>query len=176
MSGNLEAENGVLRRHKPQQKQPLADDSEVDEYQQLEEFFRNKFAQEKSPSEKPSDATKRPSTGKPARATKKKEATAGNAEELALMYKSLLDKTLANIGSMAKQPKKLTEAQIRRNKEASERLKSYHAKKKNEVVPKESEPKQPAPEPPEEEKKHVVEVPPIPQTMRNYFTDLKRKR
>ena len=157
-----EPENGVLWRHKP--KQSDAEANETDEYQQLETFFRNKFAEEGKVN------TQRQRKEKP---STKKELPTSNSGELAVMYKKLLDQAISNISNVAKQAKPLTEAQLRRNKEASERMKSYHAKKKQPVdVPKQDSPKR-EPKPRREEQS---EMPTIPKTMHNYFTDLKRKR
>lgn len=161
-----EPENGVLRRHKPKQSDAVASETETDEYQQLETFFRNKFVEEgKQKVITPQRQRKeKPST--------KKELPTSNSGELAVMYKKLLDQAISNISNVAKQTKPLTEAQLRRNKEASERMKSYHAKKKQSSdVPKQDSPKsQP------KQRRDESEMPTIPKTMHNYFTDLKRKR
>ena len=159
-----EPEDGVLRRHKP--KQSDAEANETDEYQQLETFFRNKFAEEGKQKVTPQrQRTEKPST--------KKEPPTSNSGELAVMYKKLLDQAISNISNVAKQTKPLTEAQLRRNKEASERMKSYHAKKKQSSdVPKQDSPKSQ----PKQRREEQSEMPTIPKTMHNYFTDLKRKR
>ena len=198
MSIDSEIENattGVLRKHKlPEQKKRskvIQDDSESDEadqYANLEQFFRQKFAQEKHVEQEVVEPVKR-TRPRQSSNSKTKNVQSGDAE-LVKIYKTLLDQTLRGATSKKQQSpgvKPLSEAQIRRNKQASEKMKAYHASKKAQTPEKkEDELKQPQEQQmkctPQEVLKTEVAIeavekqPKGPSTMRNFLSDLNRRR
>lgn len=189
------ATTGVLRKHKPSEQKKrskvIQDDSESDEadqYANLEQFFRQKFAQEKHV-EQDVEPEKRTRPRQSSNNSKTKKVQSDDAE-LVKIYKTLLDQTLRGATSLKQQSpavKPLSEAQIRRNKEASEKMKAYHASKKAKTIEeKEVEVKQPQEQQikctPQEKLKTEVATeavekqPKVPSTMRNFLSDLNRRR
>ena len=186
-------EQGVLKRHakpqevKPSRKPPVADQSEgsdAEQYAELEDYFRQKFAQEADAPKPKTKAQNMKATTKASSAPRKPRAqpSAGaDYREMATMYKTLLDQTLQGIKQhQAPAKKPLTDKQIARNEKARQQMLAYHAKKKENRTPTKSvEPNaEPTAEPkpkPKTEAKDTPLTPPAP-TTRNFFADLAKRR
>lgn len=185
---------GVLKRHAkakttapkkadaplPPPKETHAEGSDA-EYNELENYFRQKFAQDAKPVPKKKEA---PQPKAPRGSTKK--PTQPDYQEMSAMYKTLLDQTLQGLKQTTVPTKKpLSEKQVARNEKARQQMLSYHASKKQATTtaaptPKEevkAEAKSPPPPPPVEKAPEVT-PPPIQPTAigRNFFADLTKRR